>query len=224
MKTVVYIADTDALRDPGCFAFFLDQIDEARRKKIEAFRQETHRIQSLAAGILLLKALKDCGEAVPEIACNAYGKPYFPAREDLHFSLSHSGRYAMCVLSDVQAGCDIEEVKSGRENVSKRFFAPDEQAYIASRHGRDRKEKAFFRIWTRKESYVKAKGTGLRFPLASFSAVPGESALPDNAVFYEYRKIPGYCVSVCLLTAEDRPRPVFRKTDISELYRLKERL
>ena len=83
MRTVVYIADTDALKDPGCFSFFLEKMDEGRKKKIASLAQDARRRQSLAAGILLLQALEDCRKALPKISCNAYGKPYFPEEEKL---------------------------------------------------------------------------------------------------------------------------------------------
>ena len=50
-----------------------------------------------------------------------YGKPGLKM-PGVHFNLSHSGDYAMIVLSDRPVGVDIEGRKMDITNVAKRFF------------------------------------------------------------------------------------------------------
>ncbi len=96
------------------------------------------------------------------IAREEKGKPYFPQLPDVHFSVSHSGKYFACAFADVQIGLDIQECKNRPDEaercirIAKRFFHPDEI---------DSLEKspvsAFYKIWTAKESYVKMTGQGI---------------------------------------------------------------
>jgi 4'-phosphopantetheinyl transferase len=44
--------------------------------------------------------------------------------------------------------------------VARRFFTGQEAEYVATSKGPDRSE-AFFKIWTRREAYLKATGAGL---------------------------------------------------------------
>lgn len=52
--------------------------------------------------------------------------------------------------------------------MAKRFFAADEYAELIQLPN-DQQTQAFYRIWTRKEAFIKAIGEGLSHPLDSFS-------------------------------------------------------
>ena len=66
------------------------------------------------------------GDVLPEIKKTPNGKPFFPERPGIHFSLSHAFTHVACALSEFPVGVDIE---SPRE-ISKRamrFFCSDEE-------------------------------------------------------------------------------------------------
>lgn len=119
---------------------------------------------------LLLGRYLDCDPATLRFAYGEHGKP---ALEDgaLHFNLSHSGDLVLLAFAtDRPVGVDIE---FGRDRVSsdaiaQRFFAADEVEALQALSKSQRKE-AFFRIWTRKEAYLKALGAGITVALDSFS-------------------------------------------------------
>ena len=73
----------------------------------------------------------------------------------------------------VEVGVDLEKV-SGKVEVKKaiarRFFHPDEQRWLAE----DEADYLlrFTRLWSVKEAWLKARGTGLTQPLAGFCAIP----------------------------------------------------
>jgi 4'-phosphopantetheinyl transferase len=52
--------------------------------------------------------------------------------------------------------------------VARRFFAEEEATAIFAEPAEARR-RAFFRCWTRKEAYIKAKGKGMSIPLDSFA-------------------------------------------------------
>ena len=174
MHTRLYITSTDALTDEQRFARLKQTIPPARREKLAAFRHDGARRLSLAASLLLVRALSDEGLHSDEIAVTEYGKPYLPGLPDFHFSLSHSGNMALCAVSPKEIGCDIEAPRGYDPQIAKRFFHPAEKEWLFSRPA-DEQSDAFFRLWTGKESFIKALGLGLNLPLDSFAVIPGET-------------------------------------------------
>ena len=181
MHTKLYIASTDALMDERLFARLAGTIPEARREKLAAFRHDGAKKLSLAASLLLVRALQDEGLHADAIAVTEYGKPWLPQLPDFHFSLSHSENMALCAVSDEEIGCDIELPRGFDPAIAKRFFHPDERDWLFS-HPQGEQHDAFFRLWTCKESFIKALGLGLSQPLDSFAVIPGETVQLTQAV------------------------------------------
>ena len=75
----------------------------------------------------------------------------------------------MGVLSDCEVGCDIEKNANAPLEVAEHYFYHSELAYIKAAKNKD---KAFFTLWTLKESYMKMTGRGMSLPLDSFEVVP----------------------------------------------------
>lgn len=143
-----------------------------RREKLSRMRPENARRQSIGAELLLCFGLRELGLPLPpELRVGDGGKPYL-VRERPFFSLSHSRTMAACALSDREIGLDLQRRSPWREALSRRIFTPEEQAWILASPDRDA---AFTRLWTRKESRVKADGEGMRREFASFSTLDGAS-------------------------------------------------
>jgi 4'-phosphopantetheinyl transferase len=180
MRTKLYLASTKALRDEARFARLLETVPDQRREKVLAFRPDSARRLSLGAGLLLKLALAADGLKADEIRVTEYGKPYFPALPDFHFSLSHSGERVLCAVSALPVGCDIEKLGRDTASLARRFFHPKERDWLFSLP-EEEQGAAFFQIWTGKESFIKAIGLGLSQPLDSFAMLPGEPvALTQN--------------------------------------------
>ena len=173
IQTKLYLASADVLEDAALFARLLETLPYTRQEKVRAFRDEGAARLSLAAGLLLNIALRDCGLQAGEMRTGEYGKPCFPALPDFHFSLSHSGGLALCAVSALPLGCDIEQIRGDRLRLAARFFHPEEHAWLLSLPEGER-QAAFFRLWTCKESFIKAIGRGLSLPLDSFCVLPGD--------------------------------------------------
>lgn len=100
-----------------------------------------------------------------------YGKPYFQDENSLMFNISHSGSKAILGFGKVAAiGVDIENIKDNFDvlDIAGKFFSQSEIKSLAET-SQEEQNRAFFRCWTRKESFIKAKGDGLSLPLDSFS-------------------------------------------------------
>lgn len=208
--TTVFIADVSPLADSALFDKYYAAMPEYRREKIDVLKCRDDKIRSLGAGILLSRALSRAGvDENAEISVDGKGKPYLKGRNDLYFNLSHSGNLVMCAVSEREVGCDIERVQSGRLDVAKRFFTDEERAFVDLGADEDEKNTRFARVWTLKESFVKANGAGLALGLRNFSVVPnGEPITLDfdgkRYNFYEIdTKNDGYKASVCVAGGDE---------------------
>ncbi|MCQ2342552.1 MAG: 4'-phosphopantetheinyl transferase superfamily protein [Paludibacteraceae bacterium] len=87
---------------------------------------------------------------------NPYGKPYIP--DYPQFSISHC-RNAIAVAVDTHpVGIDVESPRNISDDLIAYTMSEDEQARI---HNADRPIDMFLHLWTRKEAYLKAQGTGI---------------------------------------------------------------
>ena len=111
------------------------------------------------------------------------GKPYFKHIPDLFFSISHKDDLTVIAFSNYEVGVDVEKIKKADLRVIKRFLK-EEADYITECDSDWR----FFEVWTKKEAYLKCKGTGLSGGLKSVNVLN----LPIKTLRHE-----DYMVSVC---------------------------
>ena len=145
----------------------MEILPKERAERIEKIRLEKSRLQSVAAGLLLEYALGEFGMQGKNLTFlkNADGKPSIAEYPDFHYNLSHSKEYAVLVTDECPVGIDIEELRTGYQRLAARFFSLEE-AEVLKEHWSD---DLFTKLWTRKESYLKAAGFGMRMPLDGFS-------------------------------------------------------
>ena len=170
VDTKIYFADVSPLERDALFSEYYAKMPQYRREKIDLLKRSGDKTRSLGAWVLLSRALKSVGvDENAEILLGKNGKPLLKDAQDVHFNLSHSGDLVMCVVSAREVGCDVELVKDGRLGVAQRFFTPGECRFIGLGEDERVKNERFFRLWTLKESFIKANGAGLSIPLNTFS-------------------------------------------------------
>ena len=101
----------------------------------------------------------------------------------LRFNATHSHGLALyAVARGREVGVDIERIQPelATWQVASEFFAASE-IHALRKDDDELNVPAFFACWTRKEAYLKARGSGLATPLNSF-AVPVEPALEQPAI------------------------------------------
>ena len=103
-----------------------------------------------------------------QISHNPYGKPYLANIRKFKFNISHSGSYVVIATGKNPVGIDIEYVKQLDMSVAKRFYTDEEYSFLQRIPEEETRVQAFYKLWTLKESYVKAIGKGLRIALNSF--------------------------------------------------------
>lgn len=204
----IYIMDVRALADAALsekgFRFLLPE----RRAQLERLCREEDRWRCMGAGLLLEYGMRQRGCTLFEdgggktsvtLENGAHGKPYPAAGGHFFFNLSHSGRYASAVFADTSVGIDVEAVRRSKLSLAKRFFRQEETAYlqeVCEREGSARADEAFISLWTRKESYIKAVGEGIRLPLADFSVL--SDTVEDSGYRLRTWMLPdGYVLTVC---------------------------
>lgn len=99
------------------------------------------------------------------------GKPLLDSCPDIHFNISHSGQKIACVLADQRVGIDIEYYRNVNLEVAKRFFSALEVTDLLKLPVSQQLD-YFFKLWTMKESFMKALGSGFTRTLNSFSIIP----------------------------------------------------
>lgn len=177
----LYIADVSGLDVDAR----INEASDYRREKVARLHDLDAKRRSLGAELLLNIAVPEH----PQYLIAEGGKPYFEGDFPC-FSLSHSGKYALCAVSDTELGADIEAPRENSVKLAKRFFTDAEYEAVSRAENPDDE---FCRLWVIKESYIKATGKGLACPLNSFEA---------GDVIGEYRtwqtEFDGYHIAVCV--------------------------
>jgi 4'-phosphopantetheinyl transferase len=158
--------------------------EQARAERFYFEKDREHFI--VARGLLrvILSCYLDIGPGQLRFFYSPYGKPSLVAASDqktLSFNVSHSGVLALyAVTRGREIGIDLECIRTdfACEQIAERFFSPREKATLRALPEKMVKYKAFFKCWTCKEAYIKARGEGLSLPLDQLdvSLAPEEPA------------------------------------------------
>ena len=156
--------------------------------------------KSLGAGIIIRTILKENGLSENNIK---YTENEKPIADNCYFNISHAGDYVVGVSFDREVGCDIEKIVDAPLEIADRFFYSGEAEYIAASEDKNR---AFFKLWTLKESYMKMTGRGMSIPLDSFEVVPAGNGFVlgkslENPCIFQTIEFDGYMFSIAVLSS-----------------------
>ncbi len=215
-------------------AFDLDRlkslVSPKRRERSEKFLFKADKARCLTGELLLRHALKNIDIKTPHVldfTFNQYGKPSLANIDNIHFSISHSGKWVLVGISSAAIGVDVERIHTISDGLAQRFFSPDECMLLEDCDGHDHMLDMFYRIWVLKESYIKAIGKGMYCPLDAFSVLPSDTdtaslrlhdqSLPDMYL-KEYSIGRGY--KAAMASAIDRFPAVVECADINHVIQL----
>lgn len=115
------------------------------------------------------------------------GKPrlFAGTKQLADFNVSHTEGLVVCGLTAQDPpvpmiGVDVERIDRKVDvQLAERYFSPPEIRWLDSIPAALDKQEGFLRLWTLKEAFIKAIGTGLRTPLDQFAIVDADSQTPS---------------------------------------------
>ena len=141
------------------------------------FRVPTSRNQHVV-GRGMARRLLGRGQVEPEEICFAIeknGKPYVtqPSWARCPFNIAHTDGLVMCGIgTECQGLLGVDVEKTSRRTdpaLADRYFSQPEIEILRRCGSENVRRNTFLKIWTLKEAFIKAIGTGLRTPLAEFA-------------------------------------------------------
>ena len=172
----VYLANLRDLDNASALSL-LDASETQRAARISHLGTREEFIKSRALLRTVLGKHTGLNARALQFKTGKFGKPFIAGLDRFHFNLSHSGGMAMIAISPVSLGVDIERIdaKVDIDDVAISVFSQSERQYLDAIPHPQRRD-AFFRLWTRKEAYLKATGNGFS------SALPLISTLSDTVL------------------------------------------
>jgi 4'-phosphopantetheinyl transferase len=158
-------------------------LSQDERQRAVRYQRSVDRDRFIAGRGILRKIISTYLALAPcelRFTYNEYGKPAVSDDQNdcaLSFNLSHSAELALyAVTMGRDVGIDIEHIREdfATIEIAEQFFSKDEVAEIKSLP-MDQRTLGFFNCWSRKESFIKAKGMGVSYILDRFtvSLTPG---------------------------------------------------
>ncbi|MEM9586131.1 MAG: 4'-phosphopantetheinyl transferase superfamily protein [Planctomycetota bacterium] len=188
------------------------------QQRADQYRQPTSRNQHIVGRGMARKLLGS--DAVPPESIRfrllPHGKPVAesPVEAKWAFNVAHTSGLVICGLTQDDenlVGVDVEH--HGRRTdpaIADRFFAPAEVEQLNRCADDTAKMALFLKIWTLKESFIKAIGTGMQTPLADFAFLDAATDSPRlelvdadlgqhrSWTFYSFAPQPGFIAAAAI--------------------------
>jgi 4'-phosphopantetheinyl transferase len=151
-------------------------LDSTERTRADRYLFEKHRRRFTVARAALRSVLADyldCAAQDVSFEYEAQGKPRLNPTmhaSGLRFNISHSADQAIIALTaNRDLGVDVERIRpmENYRSLAERYFSEFEATELL-RLPDEVQLASFFWTWTRKEAYLKARGTGLTERLRNF--------------------------------------------------------
>ena len=173
-----------------------NQQTEVWMKQVSGNTPEEKKEQSRAGYRLLAEMIKtryayDLEKETDPVIRTETGKPYLRLHPELFFNISHSGEWIACALANVPVGIDIQyhrEIKL--EQTARKICTPQEWKLFVQADTEKEKKNILFQIWTKKESYLKFTGDGIRRELCEISY--------EECSFYQLTMPDEYSGTICV--------------------------
>jgi len=175
-------------------------LPEWRMKQVMSYRYPSDRKLCALAYLLLVYALRKKGlfHSLPEFGFGTGGKPFLKNYNGIYFNLSHCKNAVVCILSDKEVGIDVERVCEYDDELAQAICNNIEYQWINGFPDLELKAKHFTGLLTRKESFVKWRGTGFSCdPREIFSCNSSDIPDEDFQIVSLYYQTENLYISVC---------------------------
>ena len=169
----IWVIDIMAINDN--MAFFYTLLSNDERIKANRFKfDKDKKISIVSRGSLryLIGQYLNLNPTAITFTYGTYGKPQMDGLTALKFNVSHSKRFIVVGFAyGMDLGVDIEYINNTFNvmDIVDNYFSKAEIKAIAKLAQPHERTNAFYRGWSRKEAFIKAKGLGLSLDLHSFS-------------------------------------------------------
>ncbi len=205
----------------------LQWLNDSEQERANEFKVATSQHQHIVGRGMArwLLQTKECGPRDIQFEIENQGKPFVaePAVAKRPFNVSHTDGLVLCILGTLQhrhVGVDVERLdrRTNPDLATRYFSAPEiEQLNLVSEP--IERKYLFLKIWTLKEAFIKAIGTGLRTPLSHFAFEKLDSPNPTirfletgldqnlNWFFHCLEPRPGFIASAAVAHQSGTPKP-----------------
>lgn len=212
-------------------------LDQSELERASMFRQPTSRNQHVI-GRGMARRLLGSDQVPPNtirFESEVHGKPFVaePEQAKRPFNVAHTDGLVICGIGNDRhqmLGIDVERLNRRTDpGLADRYFSEPEVRYLNSVGCDQMRRQAFLRIWTLKESFIKAIGTGLQTPLADFAFEEIDSDSPTIRMlnpklesevrwkFFAIEPRPGFVGAIAVATNQQEAPVNFELHSFDEL-------
>lgn len=153
-------------------------LDVEEMKRFNRYKVEKKKIEFLCGRILQKTVLASVLGVKPKdisFLKNSYGKLFLKHNSEIKFNLSHSGnKLLFAITKKKNIGVDIKKNEEDILDLMELVFLADEISYVNSHCSYHQRREAFYKIWTKKEAFMKLVDRGFNLSPLRFS-VPIET-------------------------------------------------
>jgi 4'-phosphopantetheinyl transferase len=168
---------------------------------IMKYKNIADRKARLIARLMLYKKLQEggCEHLISEYKSGKNGKPFISGWD--YFNISHSEDVVIFAHGKSPLGVDIEKRSKVDYLEIANFFHREEQNLI---HHSSNLNEDFYRIWVKKESFLKALGEGIGYDLDTYNCLNPYTEYNNEKWYFEPIEIvAGYTCCVCSISKSE---------------------
>lgn len=201
-----------------CFSLIENERKDKLSKCME--RKQTETLYSHMVAKKEIAKILGCGINDITFEYDENSKPKLKGQKNLYFSISHSFEYVAVAVSDKPVGVDIEKIRPVSQTIINRVCSKAERTYL--KESTD-EQSNFIKLWTLKESYLKAIGTGIidNMKNCSFTVQENKAYMSNKKINAEIIcDVDGYIISAIELTEKkEKTRSELIQRSITKKFR-----
>ncbi|WP_436937884.1 4'-phosphopantetheinyl transferase family protein [Staphylococcus xylosus] len=177
----IYIIPKHHLGNDITSYFFQNYLSSEEKKKFTSYHSKYLKNRFLLSRVALKKILTiNYAQQDSTLNYGEYGKPFFK-NSNFSFNISHTENYTVIGTSlSSQIGIDIEEVNTKYINSIYTSSNVNEKDFLKQRNNIE----SYYIVWTRKEAFLKLKGTGF---LTNYLSPPPPFKNTNDTFLYSYK-------------------------------------
>jgi 4'-phosphopantetheinyl transferase len=206
----VDVWQADLNQDAICLSKLTAVLSDRERQRADTFQQPLLRNRYMAVRAITRHVLASYLSAKPadlQFTLGEHGKPALIS-DSLHFNISHTDQLLLIAVGNLpDIGVDIELIKtrSNMGGMAKRCFA-ERELKIWQQLSEPQSQETFYRLWTKKEAFVKATGRGIALGLnrcevepqiaGQLISIPKEYGMASDWKITEISLVKGFCAAL----------------------------